>query len=81
MQVSVVAQIVPCFQDKERGAAKLSEDNPGITTLHDLKGMLPGISRKEADDLLVLINGGKAKKHYRFKNGDTVVFLSPAGGG
>ena len=63
------------------GVASLELDEKQVTTLHDLKGMLPGISRKEADDLLVLINGGKAKKHYRFKNGDTVVFLSPAGGG
>ncbi|MBE6111460.1 MAG: hypothetical protein E7195_00375 [Peptococcaceae bacterium] len=63
------------------GVASLELDEKQVTTLHDLKGMLPRISRKEADDLLVLINGGKAKKHYRFKNGDTVVFLSPAGGG
>ena len=63
------------------GVASMELDEAQITTLHDLKGVLPGISRKEADDLLVLINGGKAKKHYRFKNGDTVVFLSPAGGG
>ena len=63
------------------GVASLELDEKQVTTLYDLKGRLPGISRKEADDLLVLINGGKAKKHYRFKNGDTVVFLSPAGGG
>ncbi len=63
------------------GVASLELDEKQITTLYDLKGVLPGISRKEADDLLVLVNGGKVKKQYRFQNGDTVVFLSPAGGG
>ncbi len=63
------------------GVASLELDEKQVTTLHDLKGMLPGISRKEAENLLVLVNGGKAKKYYRFQNGDTVVFLSPAGGG
>ena len=63
------------------GVAKLELDETQVKTLHDLKGVLPGISRKEAEDLLVLVNGGKAEKHYRFQNGDTVVFLSPAGGG
>ena len=63
------------------GVASLELDEKQVTTLQDLKGMLPGISRKEAENLLVLVNGGKAKKYYRFQNGDTVVFLSPAGGG
>ena len=63
------------------GVASLELDEKQVATLHDLKGMLPGISRKEAENLLVLVNGGKAKKYYRFQNGDTVVFLSPAGGG
>ena len=63
------------------GVASLELDEKQVVTLHDLKGMLPGISRKEAENLLVLVNGGKAKKYYRFQNGDTVVFLSPAGGG
>ena len=63
------------------GVASLELDEKQVTTLHDLKGMLPGISRNEAENLLVLVNGGKAKKYYRFQNGDTVVFLSPAGGG
>ena len=56
-----------------------------VQTLDELKGLLPGISRKEANDLLVLVNGQclnkKVSKKYRFQDGDTVVFLSPAGGG
>ena len=50
------------------GVASLELDEKQVTTLHDLKGMLPGISRKEAENLLVLVNGGKAKKYYRFQN-------------
>ena len=63
------------------GIAMLELDETQIPTLHDLKGALPGISRKEANDLLVLVNGGSVKRNYRFQNGETVVFLSPAGGG
>ena len=65
----------------QAGVAKLELDEAQVKTLHDLKGMLPGISRKEANDLLVLVNGSSVKKSYRFQNGDNVVFLSPAGGG
>lgn len=50
-------------------------------TLQELKGMLPNISRKEAEDLVVLVNGSGVRKSYRFREGDIVVFLSPAGGG
>lgn len=52
-----------------------------VETLEDLKGILPGITRKEANDLVVLVNGRTVKKHYRFNDGDTVAFLAPAGGG
>ena len=65
----------------QAGTAKLELDEAQVKTLHDLKGMLPGISRKEANDLLVLVNGGRVKRNYRFQNGDIVVLLSPAGGG
>lgn len=50
-------------------------------TLRELKGMLPGVTREEAEDLLVLVNGKSVKKNYRFQEKDEVVFLSPAGGG
>ena len=65
----------------QAGTAKLELDEAQVKTLHDFKGMLPNISRKEANDLLVLVNGGSVKRNYRFQNGDNVVLLSPAGGG
>jgi molybdopterin converting factor small subunit len=65
----------------QAGTAKLELDENRVKTLQDLKGVLPNISRKEANDLLVLVNGGRVKRNYRFQNGDIVVLLSPAGGG
>lgn len=50
-------------------------------TIRELKGMLPGITRKEAEDLIVLVNGKSVKKNYHFQEHDEVAFLSPAGGG
>ena len=44
-------------------------------------GIIPGISRKEAKDLVLLVNGKAVRNSYRFKDGDEVVMLSPAGGG
>ncbi|MDO5416127.1 MAG: MoaD/ThiS family protein [Lachnospiraceae bacterium] len=52
-----------------------------VQTLEELKGILPGITRKEADDLVVFVNEKAVKKHYRFQDGDQVSFLAPAGGG
>ena len=65
----------------QAGTAKLELDENRVKTLQDLKGVLPNISRKEANDLLVLVNGGRVKRNYRFQNGDIVVLLSPVGGG
>ena len=61
--------------------AGVSGFETNVQSLAELKGILPGITRKEANDLVVLVNGKKVKKSYRFKDGDEVVFLSPAGGG
>lgn len=61
--------------------AGVSSFETNVETLEDLKGILPGITRKEANDLVVLVNGSAVKKSYRFKDGDTVAFLAPAGGG
>lgn len=61
--------------------AGVSHFETDAATLQDLKGMLPGISRKEANDLIVLVNGKSVKKHYHFQENDNVAFLSPAGGG
>lgn len=49
--------------------------------LKELKGMLPELTRAEAEDLLVLVNGKSVRKNYQFQEDDEVVFLSPAGGG
>lgn len=61
--------------------AGVSGFETNVQSLAELKGILPGITRKEANDLVVLVNGKKVKNSYRFKDGDEVVFLSPAGGG
>ena len=61
--------------------AGVSSFSSEAKTLKELRGMLPNISRKEAEDLVALVNGSGVKKSYQFKDGDIVVFLSPAGGG
>jgi len=67
------------------GVARLQAGVSSFTseakTLKELRGMLPNITKKEAEDLVALVNGSGVKKSYKFKDGDTVVFLSPAGGG
>lgn len=50
-------------------------------TLDGLQGQIPGVTPKEARDLIVLVNGKQAGRRYRFKMGDEVVLMSPAGGG
>lgn len=52
-----------------------------VKTLRELLGIIPGLTRKEAGDLVVLVNGSPVRKGYRFKDGDQVSLLSPAGGG
>lgn len=61
--------------------AGVSSFETNVQSLAELKGILPGITRKEANNLVVLVNGKKVRNSYRFKDGDEVVFLSPAGGG
>lgn len=61
--------------------AGVSHFETNVKTLQELKGMLPGISRKEANDLIVLVNGKSVKKNYHFQENDKVTFMSPAGGG
>ena len=50
-------------------------------TLDDLWNRIPGVSRREAKDLVLLVNGKKVGRWYRFKDGDEVSLMSPAGGG
>lgn len=50
-------------------------------TLEELQKQIPGVTLKEAKDLIVLVNGEKAGRRYKLKTGDEVVLMSPAGGG
>ena len=59
----------------------VSEFETNVKNVDELLGIIPGISRKEAKDLVLLVNGKAARNSYRFKDGDEVVMLSPAGGG
>ena len=52
-----------------------------VKNVDELLGIIPGLSRKEAKDLVLLVNGKSVNRHYQFKDGDKVVLLSPAGGG
>lgn len=62
-----------------KAGVKGFETNVG--SLHELKGMIPGVSRKEVRNLVTLVNGRPVLKNAALKDGDEVVFLSPAGGG
>ncbi len=57
----------------------VEELESGLTFL-GLLGMIDP-PRKEAKDLVVLVNGHPVKKRYRFQEGDEVCLLAPAGGG
>ena len=59
----------------------VSEFETNVKNVDELLGIIPGISRKEAKDLVLLVNGKAVINSYRFKDGDEVVMLSPAGGG
>ena len=61
--------------------ANVSEFETNVKNVDELLGIIPGISRKEAKDLVLLVNGKAVRNSYRFKDGDEVVMLSPAGGG
>lgn len=61
--------------------AGMSSFETNVKNLDELLGMIPGISRKEAKDLIVLVNGKAVKRNVQFHDGDEVCFLAPAGGG
>lgn len=50
-------------------------------TLDGLQKQIPGVTPKEARDLIVLVNGKPAGRRCKLKAGDEVVLMSPAGGG
>lgn len=61
--------------------AGVSSFETNVGTLDELKGIIPGISRKEVSDLIILVNGKSVGKRYKFKDGDIVALMAPAGGG
>ena len=67
------------------GVARLKAGVPSFEsnakTLQELWKSVPGLTKKEAKDLLVLVDGKSVGKHYRFQEGDEVIMMSPAGGG
>lgn len=64
-----------------RLTAGVSGFDVDVDTLDALWNAIPGVSRKEAKDLVLLVNGKKVSRWYRFKDGDEVSLMSPAGGG
>ena len=67
------------------GVARLKAGVPSFEsdaeTLQELWKTVPGLTRKEAEDLLAFVDGKSVGKKYRFQDGDEVVLMSPAGGG
>jgi len=67
------------------GVARLKAGVPSFEsdaeTLQELWKTVPGLTRKEAKDLLAFVDGKAVGKKYRFQDGDEVVLMSPAGGG
>ncbi len=67
------------------GVARLktgvSEFEADIGTMDELKNSVPGMTKREVKDLVILVNGKSVGRWYKFKDGDEIVMLSPAGGG
>ena len=67
------------------GVARLktgvSEFEADIDTMDELKNSVPGMTKREVKDLVILVNGTSVGRWYKFKDGDEIVMLSPAGGG
>lgn len=61
--------------------AEVSSFESTAQTLQELRRTVPGLTRRETKDLLVLVDGKSVGKHYRFQDGDEVILMSPAGGG
>lgn len=67
------------------GVARLKTGVSGfeadVSTVEALRSTVPGMTKREAKDLVVLVNGKTVGRGYRFKDGDEVSMFSPAGGG
>ncbi|HJA68314.1 MoaD/ThiS family protein [Lachnoclostridium sp. An169] len=56
-------------------------DENEVKNIDGLLNRIPNTTRKEAKDLVVLVNGNPAGRHRSLKDGDEVALLAPAGGG
>lgn len=67
------------------GVIRLQAGVSGFETearsIDEVRSEIPGVTKREAKDLVVMVNGKSVSRWYRLKDGDEVVFLSPAGGG
>ena len=67
------------------GVARLktgvSEFEADVHTMDELKNSVPGMTKNEVKDLVILVNGKAVGRWYRFNDGDEFVMISPAGGG
>lgn len=62
----------------QTGISSFESDAKNVS---ELMGKIPGLSKKEAKDLVIMINGKPAKRRQKFQDGDEIALLSPAGGG
>ena len=59
----------------------VSEFETNVKNVGELLGIIPGISCKEAKDLVLFVSGEAVRNSYRFQARDAAVMFSPAGGG
>ena len=62
----------------QTGASRFETD---VQTVDELLDHIPGLTRKEAKDLIVMVNGKSVARRHKLRDGDEVALLSPAGGG
>lgn len=62
----------------QTGVSRFETD---VQTVDELLDHIPGLTRKEAKDLIVMVNGKSVAQRHKLRDGDEVALLSPAGGG
>ena len=63
------------------GTGTFECDEKEVKNIDKLLNVIPNTTRKEARDLVVLVNGEPAGRLKSLKDGDEVALLAPAGGG
>lgn len=63
------------------GTGTFECDENDVKNVDELLSRIPNTTRKEAKDLVLLVNGKPAGRRHRLEDGDEVVLLAPAGGG